>query len=396
MAVLNQVANGRVLVLNAGSATLKATVLDPPDEAPRFERTFDWPAAAAPAKRRAAIDAMLDAAVAAGLDAESITVVAHRVVHGGERFTAPTLLDDGVVDALDLLSDLAPLHNPAGVATIRVARERLAAVPHVACFDTAFHATLPVVARRYPVPDDWSRDHGVRRYGFHGLSVEWAVGRAAGLLGRPANELRLIVAHLGGGCSVTAVEAGRSVDTSMGLTPLEGLMMGTRAGSIDPGIVFRLLRAGLSADEVERGLDHGSGLVGVAATADMRRLVERAADGDPRAIMAIALFVRRAAAGIAAAATTLPTVDAIVFTGGIGEGAASVRTAICERLGSFGVPVPLADDAADDTGGADDGAPDSILARAPAGAGGAAVLRVHAREDLVMAQAARTAVSHRR
>ncbi|MGH2473818.1 MAG: acetate/propionate family kinase [Candidatus Limnocylindrales bacterium] len=386
MAGLNPGSAGRVLVLNAGSATLKATVLDLPEETLRFERTIDWSATAPPAERRAAIDSVLDAAVAGGVESDTIEIVAHRVVHGGERFTAPTVVDDDVVDALDGLADLAPLHNPSGVATIRVARERLPAVPHVASFDTAFHATLPVVARRYPVPDDWGRDHGIRRYGFHGLSVDWSVGRAAALLERPVSELRLVVAHLGGGCSVTAVEGGRSIDTSMGLTPLEGLMMGTRAGSIDPGIVFRLLRAGLSPDEVERRLEHESGLVGVAGTADMRRLVERSAAGDARATMAIALFVRRAAAGIAAAATTLPTLDAVVFTGGIGEGAASVRTAICERLGSFGVPIPPAVRI-------DDGEPDAVVA--DAGADDVAVLRVHAREDLVMARGALTAVTIR-
>jgi acetate kinase len=256
-----------------------------------------------------------------------------------------------------------------------MARERLPSAPHVADFDTAFHASLPVVARRYPVPDDWVADHGIRRYGFHGLSVEWSVGRAASLLGRPVGELRLVVAHLGGGCSVTAVDGGRSVDTSMGLTPMEGLMMATRAGSIDPGIVFRLLRAGVASVEVERRLDHESGLLGVGGSADMRRLIERARDGDAHARLAIDLFVRRATAGIAAIATALPVLDAVVFTGGIGEHAAAIRSRICEGLALLGVP----------TVGDEDVEGDAVLGRSPLGM---AVLTVHAREDLVIADRA--------
>jgi acetate kinase len=242
----------------------------------------------------------------------------------------------------------------------------------VAAFDTAFHATLPEVARRYPVPDGWVRDHGIRRYGFHGLSVEWSVGRTASLLGRPREDLRILVAHLGGGASVTAVDGGRSIDTSMGLTPLEGLMMTSRAGSIDPGIVFRLMRDGAAADDIERQLDHESGLVGVGGTSDMRRLLDKERGGDQRAILAIDLFVRRAAAGIAAIATSLPRLDALVFTGGIGEHAATVRSRICARLGLLGVP-PVRDGAIDS---------DAILER---GSTGVSVLKVHAREDLVIA-----------
>jgi acetate kinase len=364
---------GRVLVFNAGSATLKATVLDRPDPAPRFDRTIDWDSASG--TDPAALDGMLEAIADAGIARDSIDVVGHRVVHGGERFVGPTLVDDEVLAALDGLADLAPLHNPVAIATIRVARERLPRVRHVADFDTAFHATLPIVARRYPVPDDWVADHGIRRFGFHGLSVEWSVGRAADLLGRPPTELRIVVAHLGGGCSVTAVDGGRSVDTSMGLTPMEGLMMVTRSGSIDPGIVFRLLRSGVDRDEIERTLDRGSGLLGVGGSGDMRRLLELADGGDARAGLAIDLFVRRATAGIAAAASALPALDALVFSGGIGEHATTVRARICAGLGLLGVPIP--DDRAVDR--------DAVLARAP---GGTAVLSVHAREDVVIADRA--------
>jgi acetate kinase len=212
-----------------------------------------------------------------------------------------------------------------------VARERLPDIRHVAAFDTAFHATLPEAARRYPVPDAWAAA-GIRRYGFHGLSVAWSTRRGAELLGRPVRELRLVVAHLGGGCSVTAVDAGRSVDTSMGMTPLEGLMMGTRAGSIDPGVVLRMVRSGRSPEAVEADLDRRSGLAGVAGTADVRQLLERESHSDAKAALALELFVRRAAAGIAAATTTLAGIDAIAFTGGIGEHADAVRDRIVDRL----------------------------------------------------------------
>ena len=362
---------GRVLVLNAGSATLKATVLDRPSSEPQFDRTVDWSTGDG-SDAGASLDELLDAIGEAGTPLDSITVVGHRVVHGGEAFVAPTVIDDTVLTGLDATSDLAPLHNPAAVATIRAARARLPGSTHVADFDTAFHATLPAVARRYPVPDDWVDDHGIRRFGFHGLSVEWSVGRAGALLERPAESLRLVVAHLGGGCSVTAVDGGRSVDTSMGLTPMEGLMMATRAGSIDPGIVFRLLRAGVAGDDIERRLDRESGLKGVGGTADMRDLLTRAGLGDDPAGLAIDLFIRRAAAGIAAAATVLPALDALVFTGGIGEHATTVRARICAGLRLFGVP------AAEDR----DVGEDAILAQ---GQSGPAVLKVHAREDIVIA-----------
>jgi acetate kinase len=232
-------------------------------------------------------------------------------------------------------------------------------IPHVACFDTAFHATLPEVAWRYPVPDRWHDEWGVRRYGFHGLSVEWAIGQASEQLGRPVRSLDLVVAHLGGGCSVTAARGGRSAWTSMGLTPLEGLMMATRSGSIDPGALVLALRRGLAADELEAVLDHDSGLRAVGGSGDLRVVEKAARDGDARARLAIAMFVDRAAAEIAAAATRLRRIDALVFTGGIGEHATRVRTTIVDRLAAlrFGTPAPP-------------------------------VLVVEAREDLVIARAA--------
>jgi acetate kinase len=235
-------------------------------------------------------------------------------------------------------------------------------------------------AIRYPVPERWFSDWGIRRFGFHGLSVEWSVRRASELLERPVDGLRLVVAHLGSGCSVTAIDGGRSVDTSMGMTPLEGLMMGTRAGSIDPGILLRLLRAGaLTLDELDEALDHGSGLKGVSGrTSDVRQLTAAEAAGDPAATLALALFVRRAAQGIAAAATTLRTLDAIAFTGGIGEHAAALRARIVDQLSVLGAP-PV-------TAGAS--GTDSILAAGPP-----SILRIEAREDLVVAEAVAAAVA---
>lgn len=369
----------RILVLNPGSATLKATVLDLPDLAPRFDRTIDWMGEDGADHHARTVDAVVRDLTTAGIAPGTIDAVGYRVVHGGTRFIDAVALDDAAVDAIDALRDLAPLHNPIAAATIRAARDALPGIPHVAAFDTAFHAHLSETARRYPVPDEWVTEAGIRRYGFHGLSVAWSTTRAAELLDRPVDTLGLVVTHLGGGCSVTAVAGGRSVDTSMGMTPLEGLMMGTRAGSIDPGIVFRLLRLGHGAADIESDLDRRSGLLGVGGTPDMARLLAAAAEGDARAALAIALFVRRAAAGIAAAATTLPRLDAIVFTGGIGEHAGSVRAAICDRLAVLGVPA-LPPAQAGDPGG------DVILASRD----GRAVLRIAAREDVVIARSVAT------
>ena len=364
---------GRVLVFNAGSATLKYTVLDLPSTGPLVDRTLPW-SATTPAAVSAVVGDAIAQLDADGLTNDGLDVVGHRVVHGGERFTESTLIDDPLIADLERIADLAPLHDPLATATIRAARSRLGAIPHVAAFDTAFHATLPEVARRYPVPDPWVETHGVRRFGFHGLSIQWSVGAASSLLGRPVDQVRLVVAHLGGGCSVTAVDRGRSVDTSMGMTPLEGLMMGTRAGSIDPGIVFRLIRAGVIAEDVERQLDHESGLRGVGGTDDMQQLLALERDGDRRATLAIELFVRRAAAGIAAAATSLDGLDALVFTGGIGEHAATVRSRICARSAVLGIPsIPARDAAA------------GMLTRP---GDRPAVIVVHAREDVVIAEEA--------
>jgi acetate kinase len=384
----------RVLVLNAGSATLKATVLDPPDRGTLVETTVEWDIADPGAPERS-VRGVLDGIAGRGVAPRSIDVVGYRVVHGGDIFTAPVVIDDAVVAAIESLVDLAPLHDPIAAATIRAGRAALPDAPHVACFDTAFHASLPEAAIRYPVPDAWT-DAGIRRYGFHGLSVTWSVRRAAELLERPADRLRLVVAHLGGGCSVTAVDGGRSVSTSMGMTPLEGLMMGTRSGSIDPAIVLRRWRGGDDVESVSAALEHRSGLLAVGGTADMRALLAAEAAGDARAGLAIEMFVRRAAAGIGAAATALPAVDAIVFTGGIGQHSTAIRARIAAGLAVLRVPrldrpdIPgqaaEATQAAQAAQAATTDDEDVILATV---AGGPAVLRIAAREDLVIADAAR-------
>jgi acetate kinase len=367
-----------VLVLNPGSATLKATVLEPPGPEPRFERLIEWAGDASRAEVRRSVDLLAGRMADVGVRSGYVGAVGYRVVHGGTRFTEPTVIDDSTVVAIDDLTDLAPLHNPIAASTIAAARATFPSVPHVAVFDTAFHAVLPASGYRYPVPDRWWLEHGVRRYGFHGLSVEWSTRRTAALLDRPVDGLRLVVAHLGGGCSVTAVDGGRSVDTSMGMTPLEGLMMGTRAGSIDPGILFRLMRAGVPVAEIEHDLEHASGLRGIAGTDDMRVLLASERAGDERAALAIELFVRRAAGSVAAAATTLPSLDALVFTGGIGENAEPIRRRICERLAILGVPLPRT--SGDGVAPADG---DAVLA---GGHEATAVLRVRAREDIVIAE----------
>ena len=367
----------RVLVLNAGSSTLKASVLDDERREPLFETTVEWGAdATRSAGREGDLRGLLERLVVEGVALGSIDAVGHRVVHGGTRFTEPVVVDPATLDELERLSDLAPLHNPIAIETIRAAMTALPDAAHVAAFDTAFHATLTPPAYRYPLPEAWVTAHGVRRFGFHGLSVAWAVARAGELLDTAPVTLGLVVAHLGSGCSVTAVAEGRSVWTSMGMTPLEGLMMGTRSGSVDPGVLVRLLRAGMPVDELAEGLEHASGLVAVGGTADMRELLTRAGGGDPAAALAIELFVRRAAESIAAAATSLGGVDALVFTGGIGEHAGPVRDRIARRLNVLGVQGPLV---------SADG--DALLT--PAGRR-PAVLRIAAREDLVIAESVRT------
>jgi acetate kinase len=370
-----------VLVLNAGSSNLKASLVDPGSTALGPATTLTWKAES---DGRQDVDGTLETVLAKlRVDPSALSAVGHRVVHGGETFRAPVVLDDRVVEAIDELGPLAPLHNPLALRTIRAARLRLDGATHVAAFDTAFHATLPETAWRYPLPRQWSA-WGIRRFGFHGLSVQWATERAALMLGRGSRRLRIVVAHLGGGCSITAVDRGQSVWTSMGLTPLDGTMMATRPGALDPGILLRILRERhLDLDQLDAALERQSGLLAIGGSTEMRTLLERERAHDDSAQLAVAMFVDRTAAAIAAAFTRLESVDALVFTAGIGENAASIRSRVCRRLAVVGVPpVPGRSVSRD--------AVISGPARRPA------VLRIAAREDIVIARAATRLARKRR
>jgi acetate kinase len=336
-------APSRVLVVNAGSTSLKLS--------------------AVAEDGTAELVASLDTAPA------GIVAVAHRVVHGGALFRDPVLIDAGVEQRLAALAELAPLHNRPALVAIDQARRALPDIPHVAVFDTAFHATIPEEAAAYAVPERWRADWGIRRYGFHGLSVQWAAEQV--------HVPRLVVCHLGGGCSVTAVLDGRSVDTTMGFSPLEGVPMATRAGSIDVEIALFLLRQEkLTLEEIERALERESGLLGLSGISSRVEELERS--GRPSAQLALTVFAHRVAGAVAAMATSLAGLDALVFTAGVGEGSARVRADVCERLRFLGVEL-------------DADANNAARPDADVGKAGSAVRIVvlHAREDLVAARAAR-------
>ncbi len=334
----------RALVLNTGSSSLKCVLYEvsgaPPASPPPalFQSQAEWhegsggiAAATAELLRR--------------MPAGPIDVVGHRVVHGGARFRESVIIDDEVRAAIEQLAELAPLHNPLARAAIGAIDRLLPAIPQVAVFDTAFHSTLPPAAFTYPGPREWL-DRGIRKYGFHGISHQYVSRRAAEVLGRDLDGLRIITAHLGGGCSLCAVRAGRSVETTMGFTPLDGLMMGTRSGAVDPGILLHLLRhEGTTPAALDRTLQHESGLAGLSGvSSDMRAVLAARDAGDERARLAVDVFVHRLVAGIAALIPSLGGLDALVFTAGIGENAAVIRRAACARLAPLGVHL---DDARD-------------------------------------------------
>lgn len=322
-------------------------------------------------------------AALAEAQAGDFVAVGHRVVFGGARFTAPVVLDDDVVREIGEHSAVAPLHNAPALRLIHEARAAFPQLPHIATFDTAFHATLLEEVVVYPVPDAWRTDWDVRRHGFHGLSVEWATGRAAALLRRPAEETRLVVCHLGGGASATAVRAGRSIDTSMGFSPLEGLVMATRSGSLDPDVPLHLiLHGGMAPDEVRRMLNEESGMMALSGTSDMREVEARAAAGDDSARRALAVHDHRLAGTVARLSVSLGGVDAVVFTGGVGEGSARVRAELGRRLAFLGVDVDPVRNAAPG-GDADVSSGDATVR----------TLVVHSREDIVIARAARTTLA---
>lgn len=276
-------------------------------------------------------------------DLGEIDGVGHRVVHGGADISGSVQITEAVIETIQRHVELAPLHNPPNLAGIRAAMEAIPNVPHVAVFDTAFLSTLPPRAYRYAVPTDWYTEHRVRRYGFHGTSHRYVAAQAAVVLGKPLAELNLITCHLGNGCSVTAVARGRAVDHSMGMTPLAGLMMGTRSGDLDPSVVLYMLERGLAAEEIGDLLNHASGLFGVSrGLSDLRDLEDAGRRGDGDAALAIEMFIYRVAKYIGSYAAILPDVDAVVLTGGIGENAAAIRAQLGELLHPLGVEIDQA------------------------------------------------------
>ncbi len=318
---------GRILVVNAGSSSLKLRVLD---EGDAVVASADLPAP------RGSTDALAVAEAIRGFG--PIDAVGHRIVHGGTQFSSPVVIDTAVVARLRALTDLAPLHQPKSLAALDVVTDVLPGVRAVACFDTAFHATLPAAAFTYALPAEWRKRWDLRRYGFHGLSHAYASRRAAELMGRTADGLRLVTCHLGAGASLAAVRDGRSIDTTMGFTPLEGLVMATRSGSVDPGLVLWLEEhAGTPPAELAATLEHRSGLLGLAGTADMRTIIERAAGGDGDARLALDVYVHRLRAAIGSMTASLGGIDGLVFTGGVGERAPMVRAMAADGLAFLGV-----------------------------------------------------------
>jgi acetate kinase len=358
----------RILVVNAGSSSLKLRVLD---EADAVAASADLPAP------RGETDAPAVRAAIAGFG--PIDAVGHRIVHGGSEFSAPVRIDADVEARLAALTDLAPLHQPKSLAALAAVAAVLPGAPAVACFDTAFHATIPAAAATYALPREWRRRWDLRRFGFHGLSHAYASRRAAELLGRPAEGFRVVTCHLGAGASLAAVRDGRSVDTTMGFTPLEGLVMATRSGSVDPGLVLWLEEhAGMPSAELAATLEHRSGLLGLAGTADMREVLDREAGGDADATLAIGVYVHRLRGAVAAMAAAMGGLDALVFTGGVGEHAPEVRARACDGLGFLGVAL---DASANEAAGGD---------RPIGGAGSdVAILVIESREDLEIARQVR-------
>jgi acetate kinase len=359
----------RVLVVNAGSSTVKLSLIGEQEQT-LWDRELPAPSAQAdPGRLRGAVQEI----------ASEVELVGHRIVHGGESFHSAVRIDAGVERALRELTDLAPLHQPKSLAALDAVGALLPGVPAFACFDTAFHASLPPEARTYALPESWRSRWPIRRYGFHGLSHAWVARRAPGLVGRPSAALRIVSCHLGAGASLCAIANGRSVATTMGFTPLEGLVMATRSGDVDPGLLLWLLeRGGMSPGEVSRVLEHESGLLGLAGSADMREVLARREAGDARAELALRVYLQRLAAGVAAMAAALGGLDLLVFTGGVGERSAEIRAEAAARLAFLGVAV--------DASIAGDGDREISAGEAPV-----RTLVITAREDLEIARQVRLA-----
>jgi acetate kinase len=275
--------------------------------------------------------------------ASEISAVGHRIVHGGVIFFDSVIVTDEVIAKIEECAPLAPLHNPPSLLGIRAALKILPGIPHVAVFDTSFHQTMPARAFTYALPTKFYEAHKVRRYGFHGTSIKYVSGRAATLVGKPLEELDMVVCHLGNGVSISAIKGGKSIDTSMGLTPLEGAVMGTRSGDIDPGVIFFLHRhLGLTIDDIDDLLNKRSGLLGLSGISnDMREIAQRSSQGDARCRLALEIFAYRVKKYVGAYAAALGGMDALVFTAGIGENFPSIRTMICEGLGFLGIELDI-------------------------------------------------------
>ncbi|MCD6404924.1 MAG: acetate kinase [Planctomycetes bacterium] len=349
-----------VLVINCGSSSIKYQLFNMTDEsvmakgllekigegdsALHHERNGQKISIEKPvAEHKAGLDLILKTLVDDDIgvikDINEIKAVGHRVVHGGEEFVESCLITDEAIDAIERFSDLAPLHNPPNLMGIRAAMEEMPGVPQVAVFDTSFHQTMPPAAYTYALPWELYEKHRVRRYGFHGTSHRYVTIKAAEMLGKPLSETNVITCHLGNGCSITAVENGRSVDTTMGLTPLEGVVMGTRCGDIDPAITFYIADAdGLSLDEINTLYNKKSGLLGLSGVSNDMREVKAAADGgNERAILALKVYAYRIRKYIGAYKAVLGRVDAVVFTGGVGENATFMREMTAVNLDSLGI-----------------------------------------------------------
>ena len=334
-----------VLVVNAGSSSLKLRVLDRADA---VVAAADLPAVGGGAGGAGGSDGTGESAIKQAIESFGpVDAVGHRVVHGGTRYAAPVLITPPVRQRLESLTDLAPLHQPKSLAALDAVSGVLPGTPAVACFDTAFHATIPAAAATYALPAEWRSRWALRRYGFHGLSHAYASRRAAELVGQArdpttgaAEGLRVVTCHLGAGASLAAVLGGRSVDTTMGFTPLDGLVMATRSGSVDPGLVLWLEEhAHMPPHELAAALENRSGLAGLAGTDDMREVLSRAADGDPQALLGREVYLHRLRGSVAAMAAAMNGIDLLVFTGGVGEKSAEIRARAADGLGFLGVGV---------------------------------------------------------
>ncbi len=359
----------KVLVINAGSSSVKYYLYRMPEagvlargsverigeKVSKLTHLFDDSSHTSDVNTRdveAAVNLVLDTLVQEGVgplaSLAEVGAVGHRVVHGGEEFTGSVVIDEQVIASIEKYADLAPLHNPPNLAGIRAVGARLPGITQVACFDTAFHTTIPKEAYIYGLPYELYEKYGIRRYGFHGISHRYVARRVAALMGRGKYEVNVITCHLGNGCSITAVKGGRSIDTSMGFTPLEGVPMGTRSGDLDPAILFYLADKGYSAQSLKTLCNKQSGLLGISGLSnDIRNLLQLSQEGNERATLAIDIFCYRIRKYIGAYAAVLEPLDAIAFTGGIGENAVRLREQICRGMSQLGVRLdPAANDAA--------------------------------------------------